>query len=47
MSSLKFEQMDLASYDEVKDADNIPGDVIDWVRQVILNDLRLPSFFIS
>ena len=29
MSSLKFSQMDLTSYDEVKDADYIPGDVID------------------
>ena len=29
MSSLKFEAMDLTSYDEVKDADYIPGDNID------------------
>jgi len=29
MSSSKFEQMDLTSYDEVKDADYIPGDDID------------------
>ena len=29
MSFSKFEQMDLTSYDEVKDADYIPGDVID------------------
>ena len=29
MSSQKFESMDLNSYDEVKDADYIPGDSID------------------
>jgi len=29
MSSLKFDSMDLTSYDEVKDADYIPGDTID------------------
>ena len=29
MSSQKFESMDLTSYDEVKDADYIPGDIID------------------
>ena len=35
MSSLRFESMDLTSYDDVKDADNIPGDSIDTVGPTV------------